>query len=139
MITASVAGLVVLIALGVTGIVLVNQHRTANSPEAQVQTSIDTFVTALGDGDLETLRTTTCGSLAEYYNGLTEEEFATVHRAAVAQQNVPVVGPVDAIEITGDVAIAQVPAQTAATPGEQSWRTFDLARVDDQWKVCDPQ
>ncbi|NLG55536.1 MAG: transcriptional regulator [Rhodococcus sp.] len=133
------AGLVVAIALGVGAILLVNQHRANNSPEAQVQNSIDTFVAALDSGDLPALRSITCGSLAEYYNGLTDEQFAAVHQASRAQQSLPVIGPMESLTITGDIAIAQVSAHSAASPAEQSLRTFDLTRVNDEWKICEPQ
>ncbi len=104
-----------------------------------MQGTIDTFVAALTQGDLATLRTSTCGSLAEYYQGLSDQDFAEVHQVAVTQQNIPVVGGVDGVQITGDTAIAQVKAHTAANPGEQSWRTFNLEKVDGTWKICDPR
>ncbi|MFC9553191.1 transcriptional regulator [Rhodococcus sp. NPDC056960] len=136
---AIAAGVIVVAAIAVAGVVVYNNNRAENSPEAQVQGTIDTFVAALTQGDLATLRTSTCGSLAEYYQGLSDQDFAEVHQVAVTQQNIPVVGGVDAVQITGDTAIAQVKAHTAANPGEQSWRTFNLEKVDGTWKICDPR
>ncbi|WP_072689747.1 Rv0361 family membrane protein [Rhodococcus marinonascens] len=135
---AITAGVIVLAAIVVAGAVVYNNNRAANSPQAQVQGAIDTFVAALTQGDLATLRTSTCGSLAEYYQGIPDQEFAAVHQVAVTQLNIPVVGAVDAVQITGDTAIAQVKAHTTANPNEQSWRTFNLEKVDGSWKICDP-
>ncbi|NDV10538.1 DUF4878 domain-containing protein, partial [Rhodococcus sp. IEGM 248] len=136
---AIAAGVIVVAAIAVAGVVVYNNNQAENSPETQVQGTIDTFVAALTQGDLATLRTSTCGSLAEYYQGLSDQDFAEVHQVAVTQQNIPVVGGVDAVQITGDTAIAQVKAHTAANPGEQSWRTFNLEKVDGTWKICDPR
>ncbi|MFE5700614.1 transcriptional regulator [Rhodococcus koreensis] len=136
---AIAAGVIVVAAIAVAGIVVYNNNQAENSPEAQVQGTIDTFIAALTQGDLATLRTSTCGSLAEYYQGISDQDFAEVHQVAVTQQNIPVVGGVDAVQITGDTAIAQVKAHTAANPGEQSWRTFNLEKVDGTWKICDPR
>ncbi|MEV0945410.1 hypothetical protein [Rhodococcus sp. NPDC049939] len=134
---AVTTGVIVLAAIVAAGAVAYND-RVANSPQAQVQRAIDTFVAALAEGDLATLRTSTCGSLAEYYQQIPDNEFAEVHRVAVTQENIPVVGDVDAVQITDDTAIAQVEAHTTADPNEQSWRTFNLERVDGSWKICDP-
>ncbi len=137
---AAIAAFVIVVAaIAVAGVVVYTNNRAENSPEAQVQGTIDTFVAALTQGDLATLRTSTCGSLAEYYQGISDQDFAEVHQVAVTQQNIPVVGGVDAVQITGDTAIAQVKAHTAANPGEQSWRTFNLEKVDGTWKICDPR
>lgn len=132
------AAVVVVLAIVIAGVVLYQQHAAENSPEAKVQRSIDTFVTALREGDLATLRTSTCGSLAEYYNSISPEEFANVHNVAMDQQSLPVVGAVDAIQFTGNQAIAQVSAHTTANPGEQSLRTFNLEKIDETWKICNP-
>ncbi|EOM77134.1 hypothetical protein DW322_20570 [Rhodococcus rhodnii] len=130
------AGVVVLVAALVAVVWFVNDYRTTNSPEARVQSTIDTYVAALGTGDLATLREVTCGPLGEYYAGIDEQEFAAVHRAAVDQQTLPDVGPVDAMRIEDGTAIAQVPAHTAANPDEHTWRTFDLRLDGETWKVC---
>ncbi|MCQ4118152.1 Rv0361 family membrane protein [Rhodococcus tibetensis] len=139
LLAAIAAGLIVIAAIAVAGVVVYNNNRAENSPEAQVQGTIDTFVAALTQGDLATLRTSTCGGLAEYYQGISDQDFAEVHQVAITQQNIPVVGKVDAVQITDDTAIAQVKAHTAANPNEQSWRTFNLEKVEGTWKVCDPR
>lgn len=136
-IASTVAVVGVLAALGVTGFVIARGG--AHGPdESQVRDAVDTFVDALGSGDLATLQSATCGTLADFYRDIPPGEFADVHRDAVAQGNVPVVTGIDTVQITGDVAIAQVTAHTQANPSDASPRTFDLERVDGSWKVCDP-
>lgn len=45
----------------------------------------------------------------------------------------------DAIQITGDTALAQATVFTAADPAKLSSRTFDLRNEGGSWKVCEPQ
>lgn len=135
-VTLAVVG--VLAALGVTGFVIA-RGGAGNGTESQVRDAVDTFVGALGSGDLPTLQSSTCGTLADFYRGIPAAEFAEVHRDAVTAGSVPVVTSVDSIQVTGDSALAQVTAHTAANPSDASPRTFDLERVDGAWKICNPQ
>lgn len=137
-VASTVAVVGVLAALGVTGFV-VARGGVGNGAESQVRDAVDTFVDALGAGDLAALQTSTCGTLADFYRDIPPTEFADVHRDAVAGGSVPVVTSIDTVQVTGDTAIAQVTAHTAANPSDVSPRTFDLARVGGDWKVCNPQ
>ncbi|MCL2533238.1 MAG: hypothetical protein FWE39_03645 [Nocardiaceae bacterium] len=136
-IASTVAVVGVLAALGVAGFVIA-RGGAENASERQVRDAVDTFVTALGSGDLSTLQSSTCGTLADFYRDIPAAEFADVHRDAVTGGNVPVVTSIDAVQINGDTAIAQVTAHTQANPSDVSPRTFDLTRVDGGWKVCNP-
>ncbi|MET8654833.1 Rv0361 family membrane protein [Nocardia aurea] len=109
-----------------------------SSPESAVRAAIGEYTDALRDGDLATLRTSTCGPLHDFYIGLPEQQFAGVHRLSMERKNIPVVDSVDKISITGDTAIAQATVYTDADPTNRSARTFDLERTDAGWKVCDP-
>uniref|UniRef100_UPI00082CFCA7 Rv0361 family membrane protein n=1 Tax=Nocardia amamiensis TaxID=404578 RepID=UPI00082CFCA7 len=109
-----------------------------DSPEAQVRATITDYTDALKSGDLATLRSTTCGPLHDFYQGIPDDQFAGVHRLSVERKNIPVVDSIDAIRVTDDTAIAQATVYTEADPGNRSQRTFDLQRTDDGWKVCDP-
>lgn len=135
---AALAAGVVLVAI-VTGVGVYLNHRAANTPEAKIRASIGTFVQAVEQGDLPTLRSSTCGSLAEFYRTVPESEFADVHQLAIEQQSIPVVTSIDAVQITEGAAIAQVTAHTPANPAEQSPRTFNLLLEGDSWKICDPE
>lgn len=136
-IAAGAAAVAIVAAIGVALYVSSESSSGENSPEAQVQTAISTYVDALASGDIAALRTATCGSLADYYQSVPDDAFAQVHQNAVTQKTIPQVSAVDAVRITDDTAIAQVEASIPAT-GERSWRTFDLERQDGTWKVCDP-
>lgn len=109
-----------------------------NTPEAQIEKSVGTFVDALAAGDIATLREHTCGPLAEYYRTIPDEQFADVHSASTQEGSVPVIDGVDAVQVTGDKAIAQVIAYTKADPGNRTARTLNLENSDQGWKVCDP-
>lgn len=147
------AALVALLAIaGVVAFALTRGGASASGPsdDEKIRTSIDTFTTALRDGDLATLRTATCGPLASFYRGISDADFAATHDAAVAAGTVPVVESVDTIQISeaaeppGQITEAQPPDQTTAiaqvtarTEGAQpSARTFDLALDGETWKVC---
>ncbi|WP_260684261.1 nuclear transport factor 2 family protein [Rhodococcus sp. KBS0724] len=136
-IAAGAAAVAIVAVIGVALYVSSESSSGSNSPEAQVQTAISTYVDALASGDIAALRTATCGSLADYYQSVPDDAFAQVHQNAVTQKTIPQVSAVDAVRITDDTAIAQVEASIPAT-GERSWRTFDLERQDGTWKVCDP-
>ncbi|NIL80500.1 Rv0361 family membrane protein [Rhodococcoides kroppenstedtii] len=128
---------------GVVAFALLRGGTTATgaSDEDRIRVAIDDFTTALRDGDLAGLRAGTCGPLASFYGGISDEDFAATHDAAVASGSIPEILSVDTIQITPaeapDVttAIAQVTArggnETAPSP-----RTFDLALEDETWKVC---
>lgn len=108
-----------------------------DSPQARIRTAIGDYTGALERGDLAGLRDITCGGLYDYYQGLSEEQFAAVHRQAVDSGSIPDVTGVDAVQITDRTALAQVTVQTEADSA-QTTRTFDLQETDDGWKVCDP-
>ncbi len=131
------AGAVVLV-VGLIAVVLVAVvGGDDNSPEAQIRNTIGSYTQALKNGDLETLRSTTCGSLHEFYRGIPDDQFAGVHQQSVEQGSIPVVEHIQAIRITENTAIAQATVYTKADPA-RSARTFDLQHTEDGWKVCDP-
>ncbi|WP_454196348.1 Rv0361 family membrane protein [Nocardia sp. Marseille-Q1738] len=109
-----------------------------NSPEEQVRATITDYTDALKTGDLATLRSTTCGPLHDFYQGIPDDQFAGVHKLSVERKNIPVVDSIDAIRVTDDTAIAQATVYTEADPAKRSQRTFDLQRTGGGWKVCDP-
>ncbi|WP_084488345.1 Rv0361 family membrane protein [Nocardia niwae] len=109
-----------------------------DSPEAQVRSAITSYTEALKTGDLDALRSATCGPLHDFYQGIPSDQFAGVHKQSVERKTIPVVDSIDAIRITDGTAIAQATVYTEADPAKRSARTFDLQRTDDGWKVCDP-
>ncbi|WP_443093656.1 Rv0361 family membrane protein, partial [Nocardia speluncae] len=115
--------------------ILVGAGSGDDSPQARISAAIGDYTGALESGDLPALRNITCGALHDYYQGLSEEQFAGVHRQAVSEGSIPEVTGVDAVKITDRTALAQVTVQTDA---EETTRTFDLQETDSGWKVCDP-
>ncbi|RVW09985.1 hypothetical protein EGT67_07055 [Prescottella agglutinans] len=136
-VASTIAVVGVLAALGVAGFVIA-RGGAENATESQVRDTVDTFVSALESGDLATLQSSTCGTLADFYRDIPPAEFADVHRDAVTNGGVPVVTNIDSIQVDGDSAIVQVTAHTQANPSDVSPRTFDLSRIDGDWKVCSP-
>ncbi|MFR9750591.1 hypothetical protein ACL02S_06100 [Nocardia sp. 004] len=122
----------------ITIVVVLVTRTDDNSPEAQVRTAITDYTAALETGDLAGLRETTCGPLHDFYQGIPDDQFASVHQLSAERKNIPVVDSIDAIRITDDTAIAQATVYTEADPAKRSARTFDLQRTDTGWKVCDP-
>jgi hypothetical protein len=131
-------GAVVLVVALVAVIVSLVTMSGDDSPEAQVRSAITGYTEALKTGDLEALRSTTCGPLHDFYQGIPSDQFAGVHKLSTERKNIPVVDSIDAIRITDATAIAQATVYTEADPAKRSARTFDLQRTDDGWKVCDP-
>ncbi|WP_338886650.1 hypothetical protein [Rhodococcus sovatensis] len=138
-IAALAAAVLLFAAVGVAGYLYLSGDRAEDSPDAQIRTQVTSFTEALSSGDLATLRASSCGDLAVYYRDIPDAEFAEVHRIAAEQGNIPVVDGIDAVQITGDTAIVQVLAYTAANPNERSPRTFDLRLEGEDWKVCNPE
>ncbi|WP_246350492.1 nuclear transport factor 2 family protein [Nocardia barduliensis] len=136
LIVAGAAGALVIALVAV--IVALVTMSGEDSPETQVRTAITSYTDALRTGDLDALRSSTCGPLHDFYQGIPSDQFAGVHKLSVERKNIPVVDSIDAIRITDDTAIAQATVYTEADPAKRSARTFDLQRTDDGWKVCDP-
>ncbi|MGV8873891.1 MAG: hypothetical protein ACOH2Q_15270 [Rhodococcus sp. (in: high G+C Gram-positive bacteria)] len=134
---ALVAAVVVIVAVATGAYLLLDRTSIDDSPEAQIRSTVESFTRALADGDLATLRSTSCGDLATFYRDIPDAEFADVHRVSVEQGSIPTVDSVDAIQVNDDTtAIAQVIAHTDANPDDRSPRTFDLRLEGEQWKVC---
>ncbi len=125
----------VVLVLAVVGLFALTSSETE---EDKVRTAIGDYTSALRDGDLVTLRSSTCGPLHDFYKNIPDDQFAGVHQLSQERKNIPVVDSIDAIRITDSTAIAQATVYTEADPGKRSARTFDLERTDAGWKVCDP-
>ncbi|AYF77547.1 hypothetical protein D7D52_31250 [Nocardia yunnanensis] len=135
-----VAGAAVVVLAVVIGVVAgVMKHNSDSSPEALVQKTITAYTDALNSGNLDTLRAVTCGAPHDFYQKISADQFTSVYRTSKDQKSIPLVKRVDAIQVTGDTAIAQATVYTEADPSKTSARTFDLRNEGGSWKVCDPQ
>ncbi|QIS07888.1 hypothetical protein F5X71_34080 [Nocardia brasiliensis] len=134
----AVAGAAVLVVVLIGVAVVLVTGAGGNSPEEKVRAAITDYTRALKKGDLNALRSTTCGPLHDFYQGIPADQFAGVHQLSMDRRNIPVIDGIDAIRITDKTAIAQATVYTEADPAKRSARTFDLQETDDGWKVCDP-
>ncbi|MFI6211929.1 hypothetical protein ACIBCD_08025 [Nocardia brasiliensis] len=134
----AVAGAAVLVVVLIGVAVVLITGSGGNSPEEKVRAAITDYTQALKKGDLNALRSTTCGPLHDFYQGIPADQFAGVHQLSMDRRNIPVIDGIDAIRITDKTAIAQATVYTEADPAKRSARTFDLQDTDGGWKVCDP-
>lgn len=126
-----------LVAIAVLGTVLLTRDSDpAASQEDQVRETIETFDTAIQNGDLATLRTITCGATRDNYVNYDDTTWAETHERVAAAKQYPVVASVDQVVVNGDHAEANVTTFMAFAPQTRSTRSFDLQFRDEQWKIC---
>ncbi|EHI12423.1 hypothetical protein KEK_16028 [Mycolicibacterium thermoresistibile ATCC 19527] len=126
-----------LAAVAILGTVLLTRDSVGRaSQEDLVRQTIQTFDTAIQNGDLAILRSITCGSKRDSYVNYDEQAWADTHRRVAAAKQYPVVASIDEIVINGDHAEANVTSFMAYDPQVRSTRSFDLQFRDDQWKIC---
>jgi len=104
--------------------------------EDMVRSAISTFDTAVQKGDLETLRTVTCGQTHDNYVNYDDQDWADTYAKLSAAKQYPVVASVDEVIINGEHAEANVTTYMASDPATTSIRSFDLQFRDEQWKIC---
>ncbi len=126
-----------LAAVAILGTVLLTRDSVGRaSQEDLVRQTIQTFDTAIQNGDLATLRSITCGATLDSYVKYTDAEWREIHSRVAAAKQYPVVASIDQIVINGDHAEANVTAFMAHAPQTRSTRSFDLQYRDEQWKIC---
>ena len=133
-----IGGAIVVVVAVIVAVIALVSGGGDDSPEGQVKQAVNSYADALKTGDLSSLQATTCGKLHDFYQNIAPDQYAGVHKLAVDQKKVLKVDKVDAVEITGDKAVAQAYTYTDSDPGRASARTFDLQQTDGSWKVCDP-
>ena len=125
-----------LIAAAIAGAVAFKNNSARASEERRVRSSIETFDTAIREGDLATLRSITCGQTRENYVRYDDQSWTDAYSKVMAAKQYPVVASVDQVVVTGDRAEANVTSYMAYDPNTTSTRSFDLQFRDDQWKIC---
>jgi flagellar basal body-associated protein FliL len=126
-----------LVAVAVLGTVLLGRHNDpAASNENRVRDTIQSFDTAIQNGDLATLRSITCGETADSYNKYDDKQWTDTHTRVAAAKQYPVVASIDQVLVNGGHAEANVTSFMAFDPATRSTRSFDLEFRDDQWKIC---
>lgn len=119
-----------------TTVLLTRDDDTAVSQEDQVRETIQSFDTAIQNGDLAKLRSVTCGATAESYIKYDDRQWQDTHAKVSAAKQYPVVASVDQVVVNGDHAEANVTSFMAFDPATRSTRSFDLEFRDNTWKIC---
>ena len=101
-----------------------------------VRSTIQTFDSAVRNGDLKTLRDVTCGQTNDTYAKYDDTAWADAYPKIAAAKQYPVVASVDDVVVNGDHAEANVTSYMAFDPATKSTHSFDLQFRDDQWKIC---
>lgn len=128
--------LTVLLAAVILGAVLLMRANAAKAAQNMVRSTIETFDTAVRNGDLATLREVTCGQTRADYDKFDDKSWADASTRILAAQQYPVVSSIDDVVINGDHAEANVTSYMAFDPATTSTRSFDLQFRDEQWKIC---
>lgn len=136
-VVALVLVIAALVAVAILGTVLLSRDDApAVSQEDMVRTTIQTFDTAIQNGDLSTLRTITCGETADSYLKYDDKRWKDIHSRVAAARQYPVVASIDEVVVNADHAEANVTSFMAFDPATRSTRSFDLEFRDEHWKIC---
>ena len=128
--------LVAVVAAAIVGTVLLVRANAAKAQQNLVRSTIETFDTAVRNGDLSTLREVTCGQTREDYAAFDDASWADASTRILAAKQYPVIASIDEVVINGDHAEANVTSYMAFDPATASSRSFDLQFTDEQWKIC---
>ena len=129
--------LAALLAAAILGAVLLMRANAAKQAQQNmVRSTIETFDTAVRNGDLATLRNVTCGQTRENYAKFDDKSWADASTRILAAKQYPVIASVDEVVVNGDHAEADVTSYMAFDPATTSTRSFDLQLSDEQWKIC---
>ena len=121
----------------VLGLILLNKADSAKAArENMVRSTIQTFDTAVRNGDLATLRSVTCGQTQDNYVSYDDGTWADTYARLSAAKQYPVIASIDEVVVNGEHAEANVTSYMASDPASTSIHSFDLQFRDDQWKIC---
>lgn len=121
----------------VLGLILLKKADSAKAArENMVRSTIETFDTAVRNGDLATLRNVTCGQTQDNYVSYDDGTWADTYARLSAAKQYPVIASIDEVVVNGEHAEANVTSYMASDPASTSIHSFDLQFRDDQWKIC---
>lgn len=124
-------------AIAILGTLLFTRTQQSQpSQEEQVRSAIQGFDVAVQTGDLQTLRTMTCGNARDSYAEYDEKDWADTYRRVSAARQYPVIASIDQVIVHDQHAEANVTTFMAYDPQVRSTRSLDLQFRDEQWKVC---
>ncbi len=126
-----------LAAAALIGFLLLQRANAAHTAQINaVRGTIETFDTAVRDGNLATLRSVTCGQTNQTYVAYDEKAWADTYARISEAKQYPVVASIDDVVVNGEHAEANVTSYMAYDPGTTSTRSFDLQFRDERWKIC---
>lgn len=129
--------LAALAAAALVGFLLIHRSNSAKAARTDsVRSTIQTFDTAVRNGDLATLRGLTCGQTKDTYVNYDDKAWADAYSKISEAKQYPVIASIDDVVVNGDHAEANVTSYMAFDPATKSTRSFDLQFRDDQWKIC---
>lgn len=121
----------------VLGLILLKKADSAKAArENMVRSTIQTFDTAVRNGDLATLRNVTCGQTQDNYVSYDDGTWADTYARLSAAKQYPVIASIDEVVVNGEHAEANVTSYMASDPASTSIHSFDLQFRDNQWKIC---
>ncbi|WAC56978.1 DUF4878 domain-containing protein [Gordonia sp. SL306] len=134
-------GAAVVVVIAVIGGIFAYMNLRAPAPADEAADVAKDFSTALYEGDLSTLRSTTCGERHEFYTTISDADFQKIYDGQKTRNELIQVNDVKAVKVTGDgdQAVVEVSAQHSSKPDAPQTVTINLQKSGDDWKVCTPQ
>lgn len=129
--------LTALVAAALVGFLLLHRANAAKAARVDsVRSTIESFDSAVRNGDLAALRSITCGATKQTYDSYDDRAWADAYTRISEAKQYPVVASIDDVVVNGDHAEANVTSYMAFDPETTSTRSFDLQFRDDTWKIC---
>lgn len=129
--------LTALTAAALVGFLLLHRANAAKAARLNsVRATIESFDSAVRNGDLAALRSITCGATKQTYDNYDDRAWSDAYTRISEAKQYPVVASIDDVVVNGDHAEANVTSYMAFDPGTTSTRSFDLQFRDDTWKIC---
>ncbi|NDZ97342.1 DUF4878 domain-containing protein [Streptomyces sp. SID6673] len=134
-------GAAVVVVIAVIGGIFAYLNLRSPAPADEAADVAKEFSTALYEGDLSTLRSTTCGERHEFYTTISDADFQKIYDGQKTRNELIQVNDVKAVKVTGDgdQAVVEVSALHSSKPDAPQTVTINLQKSGDDWKVCTPQ
>ena len=98
------------------------------------------YVTAMNNGDLGTLRAVTCGDTHAFYARISDGDYAGLFAAQKARNELVNINGVRAAKVVGsNQAVVEVNSFRTDAPATIVPTSINLQKVDGTWKVCSPK
>ncbi|MFT4087162.1 MAG: DUF4878 domain-containing protein, partial [Gordonia sp. (in: high G+C Gram-positive bacteria)] len=125
----------VVLVLIVVAAFLVWFFTVAESDQSKAADATKEYKTAMADGDLSKLRSVTCGELQQYYQGLSDADFARTYESQKKRNEIPEFKDITGVAVDGDTA--RVGVEVTTTDHGSSTAQITVHKIGGEWKVCD--